>query len=118
MRWKVCRIRSRRRRAHSNSPLSTVSPPNITRKPRPALSGLVTSPGRRGGWLARLGNMLYLSICGDNVGDRLGRVRYLVFYLLCGMAAGGAQAWTSPHSGLPMVGASGAIAGVSGAYFL
>ena len=83
-----------------------------------ALTSLVTSTFLHGGWLHLLGNMLYLYIFGDNVEDRLGHVRYLVFYLLCGMAAGAAQAWTSPHSGLPMVGASGAIAGVSGAYFL
>ena len=82
------------------------------------LASLVTSMFLHGGWLHLLGNMLYLYIFGDNVEDRLGHVRYLVFYLLCGVAAGAAQAWTSPHSGLPMVGASGAIAGVSGAYFL
>jgi membrane associated rhomboid family serine protease len=62
--------------------------------------------------------MLYLYIFGDNVEDRMGHLRYAVFYLACGMAAGAAQAFTSPHSGIPMVGASGAIAGVSGAYFL
>jgi len=79
---------------------------------------LVTSMFLHGGWLHLIGNMLYLYIFGDNVEDRLGHVRYLVFYLLCGMAAGAAQAITSPNSNLPMVGASGAIAGVSGAYFL
>jgi len=83
-----------------------------------AITNLLTSMFLHGGWLHLLGNMLYLYIFGDNVEDRLGHVRYLVFYLLCGAAAGAAQAWTSPHSGLPMVGASGAIAGVSGAYFL
>src|SRR5438094_8337205 len=71
-----------------------------------------------GGWLHVLGNMLYLYIFGDNVEDRLGHLRYLLFYLLCGCAAGGAQALSSPGSRVPMVGASGAIAGVSGAYFL
>jgi membrane associated rhomboid family serine protease len=63
-------------------------------------------------------NMLFLYIFGDNVEDRLGHARYLAFYLLCGMAAGAAQAVTSPSSTVPMVGASGAIAGVLGAYFL
>jgi membrane associated rhomboid family serine protease len=63
-------------------------------------------------------NMLFLYIFGDNVEDRLGHARYLAFYLLCGMAAGAAQAVTSPGSTIPMVGASGAIAGVLGAYFL
>jgi membrane associated rhomboid family serine protease len=71
-----------------------------------------------GSWLHLFGNMLYLCIFGDNVEDRLGHARYAFFYLLCGMAAGAAQAVTSPGSGVPMVGASGAIAGVSGAYFL
>jgi membrane associated rhomboid family serine protease len=79
---------------------------------------LVTSMFIHGGWLHLLGNMLYLYIFGDNVEDRLGHGRYAAFYLLCGMAAGAAQAVTNPASGMPMVGASGAIAGVSGAYFL
>src|SRR5262249_25446992 len=83
-----------------------------------ALTTLMTSMFLHGGWFHLLGNMLYLYIFGDNVEDRLGHVRYLLFYLLCGAAAGAAQAWTSPPSGLPMVGASGAIAGVSGAYLL
>jgi membrane associated rhomboid family serine protease len=82
------------------------------------LANLLTSMFLHGGWLHLLGNMLYLYIFGDNVEDRLGHVRYLLFYLLCGFAAGGAQALSSPGSNLPMVGASGAIAGVSGAYFL
>jgi len=81
-------------------------------------ANLLTSMFLHGGWLHLLGNMLYLYIFGDNVEDRLGHVRYLLFYLLCGFAAGGAQALSSPGSNLPMVGASGAIAGVSGAYFL
>src|SRR5204862_6723863 len=70
------------------------------------------------GWLHLFGNMLYLYIFGDNVEDRLGHGRYAIFYLLCGMAAGSAQALLTAGSRLPMVGASGAIAGVSGAYFL
>jgi membrane associated rhomboid family serine protease len=81
-------------------------------------SALLTSMFLHGGWLHLFGNMLYLYIFGDNVEDRLGHARYLAFYLLCGMAAGAAQALTNPDSGVPMVGASGAIAGVSGAYFL
>lgn len=79
---------------------------------------LMTSMFLHGGWGHLLGNMLFLYIFGDNVEDRLGHARYLAFYVLCGMAAGAAQALTSPHSDVPMVGASGAIAGVSGAYFL
>jgi membrane associated rhomboid family serine protease len=65
-----------------------------------------------------LGNMLYLYIFGDNVEDRLGHGRFLLFYLACGAAAALSQVAASPRSALPMVGASGAIAGVSGAYFL
>jgi len=62
--------------------------------------------------------MLYLWIFGDNVEDRMGHGRFLVFYLLCGIAAALAQTITAPDSTVPMVGASGAIAGVMGAYFV
>jgi membrane associated rhomboid family serine protease len=75
---------------------------------------LVTSMFIHGGLVHLLGNMLYLYIFGDNVEDRLGHGRYLVFYLLCGVAAGVGQAVTSAGSNVPMVGASGAIAGVAG----
>jgi len=71
-----------------------------------------------GGWLHFLGNMLYLWIFGDNVEDRLGHGRYLAFYLLCGWAAAYAHIWASPTSTLPSIGASGAIAGVLGAYLV
>jgi membrane associated rhomboid family serine protease len=71
-----------------------------------------------GGWLHFLGNMLYLWIFGDNVEDRFGHGRYLVFYLLCGTLAALAQVFTAPSSTVPMVGASGAIAGVLGAYLV
>ena len=71
-----------------------------------------------GGLLHVGGNMLYLWIFGDNVEDRMGHVRFLVFYLLCGVAAALAQTLMQPDSLLPMVGASGAIAGVMGAYFV
>jgi membrane associated rhomboid family serine protease len=69
-----------------------------------------------GGWLHILGNMLYLYIFGDNVEDRMGHLRYLVFYLLCGWCASYAHIWASPASRVPSIGASGAIAGVLGAY--
>jgi len=68
-----------------------------------------------GGWLHVLGNMLYLWIFGDNVEDRIGSVPYIVFYLLCGIVAAIGQGLVSPS---PMVGASGAIAGVLGAYLV
>jgi len=69
-----------------------------------------------GGWAHLLGNMLYLWIFGDNVEDRLGHGRYIVFYLLCGWTASYAHVWSDPSSRLPSLGASGAIAGVLGAY--
>ena len=71
-----------------------------------------------GGWLHFLGNMLYLWIFGDNVEDRLGHFAFLVFYLVCGAAAGLAHIFMNPASLLPTLGASGAIAGVMGAYFV
>ena len=71
-----------------------------------------------GGVLHLVGNMLFLHIFGDNVEDRLGHLRYLLFYLLCGTAAALMQITMLAHSALPMVGASGAIAGVTGAYFV
>jgi membrane associated rhomboid family serine protease len=77
-----------------------------------------TSMFIHGGWLHFLGNMLYLWIFGDNVEDRLGHARYLVFYLFCGTAAALAHVYMNPGSRLPTMGASGAIAGVMGAYFV
>jgi membrane associated rhomboid family serine protease len=81
-------------------------------------SRLFTSQFLHASWMHLLGNMLFLHIFGDNVEDRLGHARYLGFYLVCGAAAGATQAVTHPAATVPMVGASGAIAGVSGAYFL
>ena len=69
-----------------------------------------------GGWLHLLGNMWFLWLFGDNVEDAMGHVRFAVFYLLCGLAAFAAQALADPTSAIPMVGASGAIGGVLGAY--
>ena len=77
-----------------------------------------TSMFLHGGLFHVAGNMLYLWIFGDNVEDRMGHGRFLVFYLLCGTAAALAQTITVPDSVVPMVGASGAIAGVMGAYFV
>ncbi len=71
-----------------------------------------------GGLMHLVGNMLYLWIFGDNVEDRMGHGRFLAFYLLCGVAAALAQTFVSPDSGVPMVGASGSVAGVMGAYFV
>ena len=82
------------------------------------LPSLVTSQFLHGGWLHVLGNMLYLWIFGDNVEDRLGHGRYLFFYLGAGAAAALLQIVFNPFSAVPMLGASGAIAGVMGAYFV
>jgi membrane associated rhomboid family serine protease len=79
---------------------------------------VLTSMFLHGGVLHVAGNMLYLWIFGDNVEDRMGHGRFLAFYLLCGTAAALVQTLTSPDSPVPMVGASGAIAGVMGAYFV
>jgi membrane associated rhomboid family serine protease len=79
---------------------------------------VLTSMFLHGGVLHVAGNMLYLWIFGDNVEDRMGHGRFLVFYLLCGVAAALAQTISVPDSVVPMVGASGAIAGVMGAYFV
>jgi membrane associated rhomboid family serine protease len=79
---------------------------------------LVTSMFLHGSWSHVLGNMWYLWIFGDNVEDRVGHGRFIVFYLLCGIVAALGQVAVSPHSTLPTIGASGAIAGVMGAYFV
>ncbi|MFH0778803.1 MAG: rhomboid family intramembrane serine protease [Candidatus Eisenbacteria bacterium] len=78
---------------------------------------LLTSLFLHGGWFHVGGNMLYLWIFGDNVEDRMGHVRFLLFYLLCGVAASLAHVVADPRSPVPTIGASGAIAGVLGAYF-
>ena len=79
---------------------------------------LLTSIFMHGGWLHLGGNMLYLWVFGDNVENAFGQVRFLLFYLLCGAAATFAQIAIDPTSPIPTVGASGAIAGVMGAYLI
>ena len=79
---------------------------------------LVTSMFLHGSWSHVLGNMWYLWIFGDNVEDRVGHGRFILFYLLCGIVAALGQVAVAPHSTLPTIGASGAIAGVMGAYFV
>jgi membrane associated rhomboid family serine protease len=79
---------------------------------------LITSTFLHGSWLHIIGNMWYLWIFGDNVEDRVGHGRFIVFYLLCGIAAALGQVAIDPTSTLPTIGASGAIAGVMGAYFV
>jgi membrane associated rhomboid family serine protease len=79
---------------------------------------IITSMFLHGGWSHVIGNMWYLWIFGDNVEDRLGHGRFLVFYLLCGAAAAFGQIAIDQQSTLPIIGASGAIAGVMGGYFV
>ncbi|MBE0635813.1 rhomboid family intramembrane serine protease [Candidatus Bipolaricaulota bacterium] len=86
--------------------------------PIPIWFTLLTSLFLHGGILHLLGNMLYLWIFGDNVEDAMGPVRFLGFYILCGIAAALAQIAIGPSSSIPMLGASGAIAGVLAAYFM
>lgn len=83
-----------------------------------SVATLVTSMFVHGDILHFAGNMLYLWIFGDNVEDRFGHGRFIVFYLLCGAAAAAGQVVSSPMSQIPMIGASGAIAGVLGAYLV
>jgi rhomboid family protein len=78
----------------------------------------VTSMFMHGGWLHIIGNMWFLWIFGNNVEDAMGTLRFLIFYLLCGLAAAAVQVAANPDSTIPMVGASGAIGGVMGAYII
>jgi membrane associated rhomboid family serine protease len=71
-----------------------------------------------GGWFHLIGNMWFLWVFGNNVEDSMGHFRYLAFYILCGLAAAAAQTYVYPSSPIPMVGASGAISGVMGAYIV
>ena len=91
-------------------------PPGVARI-SPELT-ILTSMFMHGGWLHIIGNMLYLWIFGNNIEDTLGHIRFSMFYLLCGAAAALAQSLANTHSEVPMIGASGAIAGVLGAYLV
>jgi len=79
---------------------------------------VITSMFMHGGWFHLIGNMLFLWVFGNNIEDAMGYAKFLIFYLLCGIAAAATQTFISPHSIVPMVGASGAISGVLGAYLL
>ncbi|HEU5170520.1 MAG TPA: rhomboid family intramembrane serine protease [Gemmatimonadales bacterium] len=78
----------------------------------------VTSMFLHGGWFHLIGNMWFLWVFGNNVEDSMGRTRFVAFYLLCGIGAAATQTFLSPSSPIPMVGASGAISGIMGAYVL
>ena len=87
-------------------------------QPIPEWLTLVTSQFLHGGWLHVLGNMWFLWIFGNNIEDKLGHVKYLIFYIACGVLAALTQWFFSQNSSIPSLGASGAIAGVLGAYVL
>jgi membrane associated rhomboid family serine protease len=91
-------------------------PPDLSWIPR--FASPLTSMFLHGGWMHLLGNLLFLWIYGDNVEDALGHWRFLLFYFLCGVAAIFAQALSNPASPYPIIGASGAISGILGAYLL
>ncbi len=91
-------------------------PPELSRVP-PEMT-LLTYMFLHGGWMHLLGNMLYLWVFGDHVEEAMGHGRFVVFYLLCGIAAALGQAQLQPASEIPMIGASGAVSGVLGAYLL
>ena len=84
----------------------------------PAMLTLITSMFLHGGWMHLLGNMLYLWIFGNNIEDAMGHLKFAIFYILCGMLAALSHAFTAPSSQIPMVGASGAISAILGAYLL
>src|SRR5712671_1311043 len=96
----------------------TLVPARLTADPAANAVTVLTAMFLHGGWLHLLGNMLYLWIFGDNVEDRLGHGRFLFFYVGCGLVAALTQVALSPDSAVPTVGASGAIAGVLGAYLI
>jgi membrane associated rhomboid family serine protease len=83
-----------------------------------SFTNIFTAMFLHAGWMHVLGNMWFLWIFGDNIEDILGHGKYLVFYLMCGVAAALGQFLIDPYSRIPMVGASGAIAGVMGAYMI
>lgn len=89
-----------------------------TTDPGRQVSHVVTSMFLHGSWMHLLGNMWFLWIFGNNVEDSMGRLRFVVFYLFTGLAAAFGQVLTGPDSPIPMVGASGAISGIMGAYLL
>lgn len=86
--------------------------------PGPKTLNVLTSMFLHGSWLHLLGNMWFLWLFGNNIEDSMTRPRFIVFYLLCGISAAMLQVWAEPASPMPMVGASGAISGVMGAYLL
>ena len=86
--------------------------------PMPERFTLVTYMFLHGGWVHLIGNMLFLWVFGDNVEDAMGHIRFIMFYLMCGIFAGLVHSWMMPNSDLPLIGASGAVAGIISAYLI
>jgi rhomboid family protein len=95
-----------------------VVPRQLVANPSAEIPTIFTSMFMHAGWMHLLGNMLFLWIFGDNVEDRLGRAKFLIFYLVCGIAATLAQVAVSAESSIPNLGASGAISGVLAGYLV
>lgn len=93
-------------------------PANITHYTGSAYISFLTSMFLHGSWAHVIGNMWILWLFGDNIEDRMGKFKFLLFYIICGLAAGITHYFINPLSDVPVVGASGAVAGVMGAYFL
>ena len=84
----------------------------------PPFLSIITSMFLHGGWMHLIGNMTYLYIFGDNIEGALGHIRFIIFYFACGIVAAFAQIFSAPDSTIPMIGASGAVSGVLGAYLI
>ena len=84
----------------------------------PSYMTLISSMFLHGGWMHLIGNMTYLYIFGDNIEDELGKFKFIIFYISCGIFAGLCQALIDVNSEIPMIGASGAISGILGAYLI
>lgn len=95
-----------------------IIPYNLTHVPLASWYTVFTAMFMHGGWAHLLGNMLYLWIFGDNIEDKLGKPAFIIFYFICGIGATFAQVVIDPNSTIPNIGASGAIAGVLGAYLV
>lgn len=102
----------------ANDPAMTADPCVQESLAHPGWVSLISHQFLHGGWLHLGGNMLFLWIFGNNIEDRLGRIRFLPFYLLCGVIAAIGQILVDPSSEIPLIGASGAISGMLGAYLV
>jgi membrane associated rhomboid family serine protease len=105
-------------RVYTGGPRTGLPPGAEVTNLNPAWMTLFTSMFMHGGWMHIIANMWFLWIFGNNIEDSLGKVKFILFYLACGLAAAAAQTALDPASPIPMVGASGAIAGILGAYLV